>query len=446
MTEEVCFLNNLLVFARLLRFLGLETSPEQVSDFARIVESLGVARREDFRLAARALFVRRHADQPLFDRAFELFFSIRGQPPRSVIDPTRKPAHRIFRPKQVQHSEIQELRRGRALEDSPDSEPADADKVRTYSPLEILGRKNFEHFTPEELLEARRLIAAMNWELGERKTRRRRSALRGTEIDFTRVFRRNLKYGAELVYLPERQVKLKPRSLVVLADIRGSIERYTRMVLHLLHALSHEMARVEVFTFGTRLTRITTDLKKRSVDAALARVAQHVPDWSGGTRVGDALKAFNFRWARRVLRAGAVVLIISDGWDRGDLELLRDEMARLQRSCFRLIWLNPLLGAPSFEATAQGLQVALPFVDDFLPVHNLVSLQALAAKLSSVQSGRPLRRQKPHVAIPLEESPTPPRLMELPQMGSSDYVRRTMTLRSIDGVPTFKYEKNPDDR
>jgi uncharacterized protein with von Willebrand factor type A (vWA) domain len=440
------FTRNLLIFARLLRFLRLEISPEQVSDFARIAGEIGVAQREDFFLAARTLFVRRHTDLPLFDRAFELFFSIHGKPQQSVIDPIHKPAHRIYRPKQIRPAVERERRGEQARKASHEQDAAGADKVLTYSPLEILRQKNFEQFTPEEILEARRLIAAMNWPVGERKTRRRRSALRGTQIDFTRVVRRNLKYGAELFNLPERQPKFKPRPLVVLADISGSMERYTRMVLHLLHALSHEMARVEVFTFSTRLTRITPDLKRRSVDAALSRVAQRVPDWSGGTRMGDALKAFNFKWARRVLRAGAVVLIIGDGWDRGDLVLLCDEMARLQRGCFRLIWLNPLLGAPSFEPTAQGLQVALPFVDDFLPVHNLASLEALVEKLSSLQTARPLRRQKPRVEFPIQESQPPPRLMELPQMGTSDYVRRTMTLRSIDGVPTFGYEENPDDR
>jgi uncharacterized protein len=216
------------------------------------------------------------------------------------------------------------------------------------------------------------------------------------------------------------------------------------MVLHLLHALTHEMTRVEVFAFGTRLTRITPDLKRRSVDLAVARAAQRVPDWSGGTRIGEAIKTFNFKWARRVLRAGAVALIISDGWDRGDLELLRIEMARLQRSCFRLIWLNPLLGAPSFEPTAQGLSVALSFVDDFLPVHNLVSLEQLASTLSSLPTARPLRRQLPCVRIPTTESQAAPKIMELPQMGTSDYVRRTMLLRTVDGVPTVSYEENPD--
>lgn len=308
--------------------------------------------------------------------------------------------------------------------------------------MEILRQKNFDHFTSKEILEARRLIALMDWQIGERKTRRKIRTRNGIQIDMSRLVRRNLKHGIELLSLPEREPKFKMRRLVVLADISGSMERYTRMVLHLLHALCHEMGRVEVFTFGIRLTRITSDLKKRNVDSAVMLPARRVPDWSGGTRIGDSLKNFNYKWARRVLRAGAVVLIISDGWDRGDLGLLREEMARLQRSCFRLIWLNPLLDDPSFEPTAQGQQVALPFVDDFLPVHNLSSLESLVARLATLPPTRPIRLQKPQVVMPSAEQTLPPKVMESPQMRTSDYVRKIMTIRAAGGTPIASYS-NP---
>ncbi len=369
---------------------------------------------------------------------------MRGRPQQSVIDPTQRPAKRALRPKPIQQlMERAPSRQGEKETKQPD--PENSEQVMIYSSLEVLRQKNFEEFTREELREARRLMAALDWQLGERQTRRKRPARHGAQIDFTRVLRRNLKYGAELVQLPERERRSKPRPLVVLADVSGSMERYTRMVLHLLHALSHEVARVEVFTFGTRLTRITPDLKRRDVDASLARVAQHVPDWSGGTRIGETLKTFNFKWARRVLRAGAVVLVISDGWDRGDLSLLQREMARLQRSCFRLIWLNPLLGAPSFEPRAQGLQVALPYVDDLLPVHNLASLEMLVAKLSTLRDTRPLRRQQPHAVIPSAETPVQLEFMDQPQMGTSDYVRRTLRLEMRDGLPSLRYGETADD-
>jgi uncharacterized protein len=436
------FLSNLILFSRLLRSLGLDASTEQVSDLARILDAIGIAPRADVHAAARAVFVRRREDLATFDRAFELFFSQRGKPQQSVIDPTQAPAHRVFRPKNIRQLAERETRR----EESPTNrEGSGTDRVMTYSPMELLRHKDFAQFTDEEMRAARQMIAAMDWRLGERRTRRKRRAPRGDAIDFTRLLRRNLRYGAELFRLPVREPKWKPRPLVVLADISGSMERYTRMVLHLLHALYHEMPRAEIFLFGTQLTRVTMDLHRRNVDAALAQVSQRVPDWSGGTRIGEALKSFNFKWARRVLRSGAVVLILSDGWDCGDLELLRDEMLRLRRSCYRLIWLSPLVG--DSESLPQGLQVAQPFVDDFMPVHNLASLEMLVAKLSMIDTAHPLRRQQPRADIPTNDDAAEFKPMELPQMGTSDYVRRTMMLRAAEGgAPIFQYEENPGDK
>jgi uncharacterized protein with von Willebrand factor type A (vWA) domain len=185
---------------------------------------------------------------------------------------------------------------------------------------------------------------------------------------------------------------------VVLADISGSMERYTRLLLLFLHALSEGLAGgTEIFLFGTRLTRITREISDKAPEAALADVAGAVADWSGGTRIGEALHEFNFRWGRRVLSRGAAVLLISDGWDRGEPELLAAEMARLQRSAHRVIWLNPLLGSPDYEPLTRGMRAALPYVDDFLPVHSLASLEALARRLEGLPEDRPLRRQHPRL-------------------------------------------------
>jgi uncharacterized protein with von Willebrand factor type A (vWA) domain len=186
---------------------------------------------------------------------------------------------------------------------------------------------------------------------------------------------------------------MKRRQLVLLCDISGSMDRYSRILLRFLHAVERSSRRTEAFVFGTRLTRITRALARRDPDAAIAAVASRVKDWSGGTRIGEALHDFNTHWARRVLGHGAIVIIISDGWDRGDSGLLTAEMQRLQRSSYRLIWLNPLLGSPRYQPLTQGIQAALPYVDDFLPVHNLSSLEALARTLDEVQEGRPERRQ-----------------------------------------------------
>ncbi len=437
------FLPNLLLFSRLLRELGFATSPEQTSDLARVLKTIGVTRSDNVYFAARALFVHKHSEIALFDRAFDLFFAMQGKPQQNFIDPTQAPVARAYRPKTIQQlaEEGKQNAPREGKENSPESE-----EIPFYSSAEILRTKRFDQFTEEELRAARRFIEQMNWRVGLRKTRRYKRISRGARLDLSRALRRNLKHGAELYDLPAREKKFKPRPLIILADISGSMERYSRMVLHLVHALSASdvASHVETFVFSTRLSRITNDLKYKSVDAALARVSAHVQDFGGGTRIGDALKTFNYKWTRRVLRNGAVVLIISDGWDRGDLELLRDEMARLQKNSARLIWLNPLLSGASFQAEAQGLKIALNFVDDHLSVQNLASLEQLVNVLGTIRDSRPERRQLPRVEIPREETTTQKR-MDPTQLATSDYVRRTMVVKIIDGVPTFVKEENPSE-
>jgi len=209
-----------------------------------------------------------------------------------------------------------------------------------------------------------------------------------------------MRHGGEMFDLAVRGPKLKRRQLVVLCDISGSMDRYTRLLLHFLHSVESSRERTEVFVFSTRLTRITRTLHRRDADAAIAAVTGRVHDWAGGTRIGEALREFNRRWARRVLGHGAIVMIISDGWDRGDPRVLAHEMERLQRASYRLLWLNPLLGSANYEPLTQGLTAALPYVDDFLPVHNLASLEALAILLNRVQEGRPSRKQSRHSPLP----------------------------------------------
>jgi uncharacterized protein with von Willebrand factor type A (vWA) domain len=193
--------------------------------------------------------------------------------------------------------------------------------------------------------------------------------------------------------LARRGPKLKRRQLVLICDISGSMERYTRLLLHFLYSVEASIRQAEVFVFGTRLTRITRQLRDRDPDGALRAVSGQVQDWSGGTRIGESLRTFNREWARRVLGRGAIVIVISDGWDRGDPAVLAAEMERLQRQAYRLIWLNPLLGAEHYRPLTQGIQAALPWVDDFLPVHNLHSLESLAALLNEIQDTRPERYQ-----------------------------------------------------
>jgi uncharacterized protein with von Willebrand factor type A (vWA) domain len=280
--------------------------------------------------------------------------------------------------------------------EASDDESGEGDsEVLSFSAAEVLRERDFADLSEDELAQARRLMEQLHWQIGRRRSRRKVASPKGRFIDPRRTMRRSLQTAGVPMRLSKRRVKDKPRQLVVICDVSGSMDRYSRILLQFIYAIENNMARVEAFVFGTRLTRITRLLYRRTVDEAMQRVAREVQDWSGGTRIGQSLQTFNQEWARRVLRNGAVVLIISDGWDRGDPEILRREMERLQRSSYRLIWLNPLLGSPRYEPLTRGMQAAMPYIDDFMTVHNLASLEALAKHLSTIDELRPVRRQHP---------------------------------------------------
>jgi len=257
----------------------------------------------------------------------------------------------------------------------------------SYSAHDVSRTKDFAEFTDREATEAKAMLDALRWQPGKRRTQRW-VAGRGTMPDFRRMVHRNMRCGGEPLEIPKRLRKQKQRPLVLLCDISGSMERYSRMLLHFMHTLTGGIGHVEAFVFATRLTRITRELSDRRADDAVMKISRQVSDWSGGTRIGETLREFNVVWARRTLAHGAVVLVISDGWDRGDPQLLQSEMSRLRRMCRRLIWLNPLIGSPGYQPLTRGMRAALPLIDDFLPVHNLKSLEALALHLNSLPGRR----------------------------------------------------------
>jgi uncharacterized protein len=255
--------------------------------------------------------------------------------------------------------------------------------LKTWSAGGALAAKDFAAFTADELAQARTALAQMVWHPGERRTRRWVRG-RGARIDLRRAIAGSLRTGGDVVTLPRQRRRLRPRPLVLLCDVSGSMERYSRMLLHFAHAVTQRDQRVETFVFATRLTRVTKDLRNAGVDEALAAVSASVTDWSGGTRIGAVVREFHQRWGRRVLHGGPVALLISDGWDRGDPVELAAQIARLQRSCHRLVWLNPLIGTAGYVPLTRGLQAALPFVDDFLPVRTLTNLAQLALHLNGL--------------------------------------------------------------
>jgi uncharacterized protein with von Willebrand factor type A (vWA) domain len=255
--------------------------------------------------------------------------------------------------------------------------------VGAWSRAGVSRTKDFGEFTDEELERARALFEHLPWALSRRRTRRWQPAP-GGEPDLRPLLRHNLMRG-DLVDFPRRVRREAARPLVVLADVSGSMERYSRMLTHFVYGLGQSASRVETFLFATRLTRVTRRVAGRGRLLTFASLTRDVQDWGGGTRIGEALRAFNTQWARRVMRNGPVVLILSDGWDRGDPALLGTELARVGRSCRRLIWLNPLLGSARYEPLTRGMEAALNHVDDFLPAHNLASLEQLADHLRTLQ-------------------------------------------------------------
>ena len=396
-------------FGRYLRLVGLPVNPAQVIDLLRAVGEVGCGR-EDFKLAARATLVTRKEDLRLFDRAFDVYWR-RSTFEAERADPPDEAGHARDERRQQDEPPLRSPRQGDGAErdggeelisggrEAGEGEQGDElapQVVLTYSATETLKRKDFGGFSQEEVEQARRMMENISWRIGERRSRRTVRARKGRYLDLRRSLRLYMKHG-EPVELARRTRKTKPRQLVLICDISGSMDRYSRMLLQFLHTVEQGPNPAEVFVFGTRLTRITRQLRTRNVDDAVSRVSKEVQDWAGGTRIGESLRTFNTVWSRRVLRRGAVVLIISDGWDRGEPEDLRREMARLQRSAHRLIWLNPLLGSPTYEPLTRGIQAALPYVDDFLPVHNLDSLESLARTLSTVSNRRPVRRQTLHL-------------------------------------------------
>jgi len=377
-------LSNLLLFGRLLRRLGMDVNAGRMLDLMQALEHIQIGRKSDFYYTARSLLVHRHEDLQFFDQAFELFWrkpveewttlNLSGLDEQPQL---RKPSNRQ---KPLFHPSIASSPSTGQSEQSESSRPQ---IVQTYSDVEVLRRKDFAEMNVDELKRAHELMAELVWQLGERRTRRKQPGA-GRLFDWRRTLRRNLKYGGEVLKWARREPKFKPRPLVVIADISGSMERYTNLLLQFIYSLSSGLNKVEAFVFSTRLTRVSKQLHNRDAERALREVAHSVTDWAGGTRIGEALKDFNFKWGRRVLGRGAVVMIISDGWDRGDIPLLRQEMARLSLSSHRLIWLNPLLGHEGYEPLTQGMSAALPYVDDFLPVHNLVSLEQLGEVLAAM--------------------------------------------------------------
>lgn len=367
-------LDNLLVFGRLLRHAGIDVHPGRLLDVIEALGHVNIGARDEVYFTCRALLVHRHEQIAIFDRAFEAFWREHHEG-ETGSDPRPDESHAAVAAIEEVLTPGDDEAEGTAT--TPERE------LKTWSDVGSLAEKDFAAFTTDEIAQARAALSRLVWNPGERRTRRWVRG-HGPRIDLRRAIAESLRTGGDVVKLPRRRRRVRPRPLVLLCDVSGSMEGYSRMLLHFAHALTWRHQRVEAFLFSTQLTRITRQLRLPRPDAALAAVSRSVPDWSGGTRIGGAVREFHQRWGRRVLNGGPVVLLISDGWDRGDPEELRNQIARLQRSCHRLVWLNPLIGTADYAPLTRGLQAALPFVDDFLPARTFANLADLAIHLNAL--------------------------------------------------------------
>jgi uncharacterized protein len=353
---------------RTLREGGAEVGPVRITEAVRALDRVGLENERDVYFALRQTLVSRREDIELFDRAYAAWRGGEGAEEDEISAPGPAPRLRAG-----------DAPRGSAGEGPPRTVGA--------STLELLRRRDFASLRPEELAALRSLVASLAHARPRRRSRRLRPHPRGRSLDLRTSTRRSLRTGGEPVGLSWRRRKVVARKLVVLCDVSGSMAPYARALLLFLHAAARA-GHVEAFAFGTRLARLTSDLATRDPDVALERATGRVVDWGSGTRIGAALREFNAEYGRRSLARGAVVVIVSDGWERDDPELLRREMARLARSAYAVVWVNPLKGNASYEPLAAGMQAALPYVDRFLSGHNLESLEELADVVAGIERRR----------------------------------------------------------
>jgi uncharacterized protein len=398
------FLRNAILFSRTLRAAGLAADLAAVLDFARALRLVDLAVRDEVKAAGAALFVRRREDLAPYEIVFDRFWRRHtrlptGEPPVKDVEtdaaPTQQGEGRVDRPEPGEREAVAE----EAGEDAADRLAIAPD---AYSAGEALRHRDFDRMTPSELREAARLIDRIVPQLATRRTRRWEVHRQGRRSAPRAMFRRNLATGGDPLTWLWRRPARRPRSVVLICDISGSMERHARLLLRFGQALARSEVRTEAFVFGTRLTRVTRQLRGRDPDLALTRVAATVADWSGGTRIGASFREFNQHWARRVLRTSGIIIVVSDGWDRGSAELVGSETARLRRNCYRLVWLNPLAGAADYRPLAAGMAAAYPYLDDFLPANDLASLERLGELLTQ-GAARRRTSHRLHPATPVGE-------------------------------------------
>ena len=384
---------NVMHFARLLRAAGLRIGPDRVLDCVRALDIAAARqfppRREDWYWTMSAVLISKQEQRPIFDQAFAIFWRDPKLAEKMMQMLLPQAYGRGAKPETEQSQRLTDaLAQQRREAEESQEERHDTQARLSFSSREVIQHMDFDTMSAAELTEAKKMIAGLRLPLPVITTRRFHPHPSGPRVDLRKTLRETFRDGGDVIPLVRAAPRKLHPPLVVLCDISGSMNPYSRMFLHFLHAITNDRDRVTVFVFGTRLTNITRQLRHRDVDVAMAKVAAAIQDWSGGTRIGASLRDFNYHWSRRVLGQNACVLLVSDGLDREAGEGLGEEMERLAKSCRRIIWLNPLLRYERFEARPAGVRAMLPHVDLFLPVHNLRTLIDLAKALNAPATER----------------------------------------------------------
>jgi len=378
-------LPNLLAFGRALKELGVKVSLSQVIDVSRAVEFVDLADKGDFRALLRSNLISQKEDFPVFDMLFDCFWREQSyeRVPMETLEIQGTPTESGAQEGGDEEGLEEALAESVATENVP-LEDLDEFSIPTYSPQELLNRKDFSEMGVEESRAIARAILLIATKIATQISRRKKLGRKGNVVDPRWTMRKNMKYGGEIIDLVNRKRRIKKTRVVLLCDVSGSMDCYSRFLIQFMYGLQNELWGVETFVFSTSLSRITHLIRTKDIANALEKISGNIVGWSGGTNIGRSLHTFNRNFAPSMVTHRTVVVIISDGWDRGDVSLLEREMQDLKRRCKKIIWLNPLLASDNYEPLCKGMQAALPYLDLFLSVHNVNSLIALGRTLQKM--------------------------------------------------------------
>lgn len=377
--DSLPFTTHIILFGRKLHDAGIDVNPANLIDLSRSLQYIDIASRRDFYAAALATLIINREDMELFTLLFNEYWD--------TLETSEEPAYPEEKTGEsaADSPNMRQERQRADGENADDGYEDDAEPEQTgYSSRELLAQKDIDSMTDEELEQARKVIAELIAILANRRSRRFKPAKSGAQLDFRKIFRRSMPYGEYCLKLAHRTHRLKKNKLILFCDVSGSMERYSRFLIQLICAMGAKISNIEVAVFSTRMTSVTPYLNRKDIDEVIRQMSDQVHDWAGGTNIGGCLRELNEQQAHQMLSSHTVAVILSDGWDQGDADLMRGEMEQLRRRVHRIIWLNPLLGNANYQPLCKGMQTALPFLDHFLPVHNLESLAEVTKLLRTL--------------------------------------------------------------